>query len=89
MDDWFCLRSQLVEKAVAEIVMRPDTVRSDVWWVVWVEREEIVARIDQDPSGVCTVTPQGPHWSPMKSVGRTFDSPANALYEVQQYFARR
>jgi hypothetical protein len=77
------------EKAVAEIDMRPDTVSCDVWWVFWVEREEIVARIDQDSTGACTVTPQGPHRRPMKSFRRSFDSPTSALREVQLYFGRR
>jgi hypothetical protein len=54
-----------------------------------VEREEVVGRIDQEPSGSCTVTPQGPYWSPMKSFGRVFNSPLSALREVQLYFERR
>jgi hypothetical protein len=74
---------------VAELVMRPDTGRTHVWWVVWVERDEIVARIDRDPDGACTVSPQGPNWSPMKRIEQSFDSPASALREVELYFERR
>jgi hypothetical protein len=74
---------------VAHIEMRADPVETDVWWLYWVEREEIVARIDQDPAGSATVTPRGPHWSPMKSIGQSFDSLASALREVQLYFERR
>lgn len=77
------------EETVADIEMRPDPGRRGVWWVYWVERGEIVGRIDQDLIGRCTVTPQGSHWSPMKSVGRSFDSPSGALREVRLYFARR
>jgi hypothetical protein len=85
----FSLSLHLREKAVAKIEIRPDTIRTDVWWLYWVEREEVVGRIDQEPSGSCTVTPQGPYWSPMKSVGRMFNSPLSALREVQLYFERR
>jgi hypothetical protein len=74
---------------VAELVMRPDTSRTRLWWVTWVERDEIVARIDRDPDGACTVKQQGPHWSPMKRMERSFDSPESALREVQLYFERR
>ena len=74
---------------MAQIEMRADPVDSGVFWLSWVERNEIVGRIDQDPSGTARVTPQGPHWSPMKSIGRSFDSPMSALREVQLYFERR
>jgi hypothetical protein len=75
--------------SVADIEMRSDPFRRDIWWIYWTEREEIVGRIDQDPGGQCVVTPQGPHWSPMKSIGRSFESPSRALREVRLYFARR
>ncbi len=74
---------------MAELVMRPDAASTQVWWVIWVERDEVVARIERDPSGLCTVVPQGTNWSPMKRIGRSFDSPLNALREVQLYFKRR
>lgn len=74
---------------MAEIEMRPDPVSNGVWWIYWVEREEVVARIDQDLGGRCRVIPQGPNWSPMKTVGGSFDSPSSALREVRLYFARR
>jgi hypothetical protein len=36
------------------------------------------------------VSPQGPHWSPMKSfAGASFDSPESALAEVERYFRGR
>jgi hypothetical protein len=78
-----------LESNVAEIEMRPDPLRQRIWWFYWVEREEVVARIDQDLDGRCRVTPQGPNWSPMKTVGGLFDSPSSALREVRLYFARR
>lgn len=74
---------------MAELVMRPDRGRTHVWWVVWVELNEIVARIDREPNGASTVSPQGPHWSPMKRIERTFDSPESAFREVELYFERR
>jgi hypothetical protein len=75
--------------AVATIDMRPDNLRSNVWWLHWVELDEVVARIDMDLEGSCCITPQGRHWSPMKSIGKLFDSPASALREVRLYFERR
>lgn len=74
---------------MAELVMRPDTRSTHVWWAIWIEFEEIVARIDRDPNGVCKVSPQGPHWSPMKRIERLFDSPESAFREVELYFERR
>jgi hypothetical protein len=69
--------------------MRPDNIEIEVWSLHWVEREEVVGRIERELSGRYTVTPQGPYWSPMKSIGRTFDEPADALREVQLYFENR
>lgn len=74
---------------MAEIEMRHDNIDENVWWLCWVERAEIVARVDQDADGRCTMTPQGQHWSPMKSFGRLFESPSAALREVELYFRRR
>jgi hypothetical protein len=74
---------------VAEIEMRPDNVEIEVFWLYWVERNEIVGRIDEEPDGRSTMTPQGPHWSPLKSFARSFDSRQSAFREVQLYFARR
>jgi hypothetical protein len=74
---------------MALIEMRADHVDMNVWWLWWVDRNEIVGRIDQDLSGVVWVTPQGPHWSPMKSISRLFPSPVSAHREVQLYFERR
>lgn len=74
---------------MAELVMRPDTGSVHVWWLIWVDRDEIVARIDRDLRGACTVTPQGAHWSPLKRIERSFDSPESAFREVELYFERR
>jgi hypothetical protein len=54
---------------MALIEMRADLIETNVWWLWWVDRNEIVGRNDQESSGTVRVTPQGPHWSPMKSVG--------------------
>jgi hypothetical protein len=70
---------------VARIELRTDAVKNDVWWLFWVGCDEVVGRVDRYPVGRYTVTPEGPHWSPMKSIGRSFDSPASALREVQLY----
>ena len=74
---------------MATIEMRADNVTSSVQWLYWVERGEFVARVDRGPGGLWTVTPQGPHWSPMKSIGRVFGNPESALLEVQLYFQHR
>lgn len=75
---------------MANIAMRPDNVRSnDVFWLHWQERSEVVGWIERGPGGLWTVVPQGPHWSPMKSIGRSFDGPESALREVQLYFEHR
>ena len=63
---------------MANIEMRPDNIETNLWWAFWVERDEIVARIEWDLRGIYKVIPQGPHWSPMKSVGCAFDSPSSA-----------
>ena len=78
-----------LEGAVAQIELRPDTIGTSTWWLNWVERNEVVGRVDQDLRGRCTVVPVGSHWSPMKRLGRSFDSPEAALREVQLYFEHR
>jgi len=74
---------------MARIELRPDNVSHGTWWLWWVEKGEVIGRILQAPSGRCQIAPQGPHWSPMKSFGKAFDSPAAALAEVTQYFRQR
>jgi hypothetical protein len=74
---------------LAKIEMRPDNIEKEVWWLYWLERKEVVGRIERELSGRFSVTPQGPHWSPMKSIGRSFAEPADALREVQLYFENR
>ena len=74
---------------MAQIELRPDNEKTDLWWLYWVERNELVGQIAQEPSGRCMVIPLGPHWSPMKSIGQVFDSPSSARLEVQRYFEHR
>lgn len=74
---------------MATIEMRPDKNRIGLWWLYWTERSELVGRIEQEPKGACRITPHGPHWSPMKSFGEMYHSPAAAHREVILYFERR
>jgi hypothetical protein len=75
---------------MATIQLAPDNIHSRVWWMKWLERNEIIGRIVQEGNGRCQIAPDGPHWSPMKSfAGFYFDSPETALAEVQQYFGNR
>ena len=74
---------------MASIDARPDNVATGLWWLIWIEREEIVARVEQDPGGMCKIVPEGPHWSPMKSFGRSYDGLDQAIREVQLYFKGR
>ena len=75
---------------MAIIKVDPDNVLAGIWWMKWVEREEIVGRIVQDSMGRWQITPQGPQWSPMKSFGGlSFESRDAALIEVQLYFRGR
>ena len=74
---------------MATIEMRQDKADAKVWWLYWLERREMVARVEQDLCGRCRVTPQGPHWSPMKSMATPFESLSSALHEVQLYFQHR
>lgn len=75
---------------MATISLLPHNERSGTWVLFWVERREPVGRVIEHEGGRFVVTPQGPHWSPMKSLaaGR-FASPSEALLEVQLYFAHR
>ena len=75
---------------MALIDLQPDNISNSVWWLKWVEADEIVGRILQDGSGCCYIEPHGPHWSPMKSFGgRPFGTREAALAEVARYFDRR
>jgi hypothetical protein len=75
---------------VAQIELRPDNVITGTWWLVWVDRDEVVGRILQDAGGKCQIAPQGPHWSPMKSFGgKSYDTRSAALAEVTLYFRER
>ncbi len=72
------------------IQLNPDNVDTGIWWMRWVEKDEIVGRIIRDRRGRCQIAPQGPHWSPMKSfAGFSFDCPEKAVAEVELYFRGR
>jgi hypothetical protein len=75
---------------MATIKLVPDNVSARIWWINWVEKDEIIGRIVQDGSGRCEIAPSGPHWSPMKSFAAfSFDHPNAALAEVELYFRDR
>jgi hypothetical protein len=79
-----------MDKDMASIDLQPDNISSSVWWLKWVEADEIVGLIVQDGSGRCQIEPRGPRWSPMKSFGgRLFDTREAARAEVAQYFRGR
>jgi len=75
---------------MATIQLVPDNVNTRIWWMNWVEKDEIIGSIVQDSGGRCQIAPLGPHWSPMKSfAGFTFDHPEKALADAQFYFRGR
>jgi hypothetical protein len=74
---------------MATIDTRPDNVTTGLWWLIWIEREEVVGRVTQDSTGMYKIVPEGPQWSPMKSFGRSYPGLEPALSEVQLYFERR
>jgi hypothetical protein len=75
---------------MATIQIHPDNLDDAVWWMKWVERDEIIGRIIRHRNGCCQIAPSGPHWSPMKSFAAfVFDSPEKALAEVELYFQGR
>jgi hypothetical protein len=74
---------------VATIDMRPDNIVTGVRWLVWTEREEIVGRIDRVSTDRCKLTPQGPHWSPLKNFDQPYSDFDTVLDEVRHYFQGR
>jgi hypothetical protein len=75
---------------MATIQLNVDNVHGHIWWLKWVERDEIIGRIVRDGTGRCQIFPLGPHWSPMKSFAAfSFDSPDKAVAEVELYFRGR
>ncbi len=71
------------------IQLDSDKVDAGIWWMKWVEKNEIIGCIIHD-KGCYRITPQGPHWSPMKSfAGLSFDGPERGLAEVELYFRGR
>jgi hypothetical protein len=89
-----CWWSVIVPSRLAEVMvsfqLERDKVFDLIWWIKWVERDEIVGRIVQDRAGHCQILPVGPHWSPMKSFAAfSFADPESALAEVELYFGER
>jgi hypothetical protein len=79
-----------LDRVMATIQLDGDNVSALIWWMRWMERDEIIGRIVQDGTGRCEIVPVGPHWSPMKSfAGLSFDGPDRALAEVERYFRGR
>jgi hypothetical protein len=75
---------------MATIQLNGDNMDSHVWWMKWLESDEIIGRIVEVSNGRCQIFPSGPHWSPMKSfAGFSFGSPEEALAEVASYFRNR
>ena len=75
---------------MATIQLVPDNVDARIWWMRWVEKDELIGRIIQDSRGQCRIAPLGPHWSPMKSfAAMSFDHPEKAAAEVELYFRGR
>lgn len=75
---------------MATIELLPHNERTGTWILVWTEHREQIGRVLAQEDGHFIVVPQGPHWSPMKSfAGNTFNTPDDALREVQLYFAHR
>jgi hypothetical protein len=75
---------------MATLKLDVDNVEGHIWWIKWVERNEIIGRIVHDRTGRCQIFPLGPHWSPMKSFAAlNFDCPQKALAEVELYFRER
>jgi hypothetical protein len=75
---------------MATIQLDVDNVHRHIWWLKWLEPNEIIGRIVEDENGRWQIFPLGPHWSPMKSFAAySFDSPEKALAEVELYFRHR
>lgn len=74
---------------MATIDLRPDNADSGRWWLIWSERNEVIGSLEQEFSGTCRVIPEGGHWSPMKSIGRTYPDRNTALEDVRRYFGTR
>lgn len=75
---------------MATLQLVPDHVDTHFRWIRWVERNEIIGRIVRDWDGCCRISPDGPFWGPLKSfAGSSFESPEEALAEVETYFRGR
>ena len=75
---------------MATIQLDRDNVSARIWWMKWVETDEIIGQIVEGGIGRYQIVPLGPHWNPMKSfAGFTFASPQQALAEVRLYFRGR
>ena len=49
---------------MATIDTRPDNVTRDVWWLMWIEREEIIGKVEQDIAGRYKIVPEGLQMEP-------------------------
>ena len=58
-------RETVRTRHMATIELLPDNVSQRIWWMNWVENNEIIGRIVQDSGGRCEIAPSGPHWSPV------------------------
>ena len=75
---------------MATIYLTPDNVRSDVWWLSWTERTEVIGSVVRYSTGLYKISPQGPHWSPMKSfAGNDYPDLEAATEDVRRYFRGR
>jgi len=79
-----------LDGVMATFQLDVDNVHGHIWWIKWVERDEIIGRIVQQRTGRWQIFPVGPHWSPMKSFAAfSFDNPEKARAEVELYFRGR
>lgn len=82
--------NRISKQQMATIRLAPDNVDTHIRWIRWVERDEIIGRVIRDWNGCCRIAPEGPHWSPMKGFADwCFESPEQALAEVELYFQGR
>jgi hypothetical protein len=74
---------------MATIDVRPDNIATGVWWLIWIERDEIIAKVEQDSGDSFKIVPEGPHWNPMKSFGACYVALDQAVSDVRLYFEGR
>lgn len=75
---------------MATIELRPHNEKMSTWYLVWGERNELIGRVERGEDDRYRISPQGPHWGPMKSfASQSFAQAEAARLEVQMYFAGR